>query len=177
MGLSLKKICKIFINTLGSPIFCFPDENNCGPPTILNGKYSEDPEGWYEEGEVIRVTCNPGLEHKNRAATAKCINGTWSSFPVCVSKSPTCPKRPSGCLNQVSEPSACTQKCQRRAYTPPRSLMALSSASRTETCLKWIQVSSTRVKKDTLWRDRPVETQSSAYLETGPTSRNAVSEI
>lgn len=155
----------------------FPDENDCVPPTIPNGKYNKDPMGWYEEGDVIRVTCDPGRELLNRVATAKCINGTWSSIPVCVSKCAACHKRPPGRLVQVSEPSACSQKVQRRAYSPPRSLMALSLRGRTETCLKWIQVSSTSVKTDTLSRERPVETKSSAYLETGPKSQNAVSKI
>lgn len=155
----------------------FPDENDCGPPTVLNGKYNQDPMGWYEEGDVIRVTCDPGREHQNRVATAKCINGTWSSIPVCVSKCAACHDRPPGRLIQVSEPSACSQKVQRRAYSPPRSLMAWSPTGRTETCSKWIQVSSTSVKTDTLSRERPVETKSSAYLETGPKSRNAVSKI
>lgn len=154
----------------------FPDENDCGPPTILNGIYNKDPTGWYEEGDVIRVTCDPGREHLNRVATAKCINGTWSSIPVCVSKCAACHKCPPGGLVQVSEP-ACSQEVQRRAYSPPRSLMALSLASRTKTCLRWIQVSSTSVKTDTLSRERPVETKSSASPETGPKSQNAVSGI
>lgn len=140
----------------------FPDENDCGPPTILNGKYNKDPMGWYEEGDVLRVTCDPGREHQDRVATAKCINGTWSTIPVCVSKCAACPRRPPERLIQVSEASACSQKVQRRAYSPPRSLMALSLASRTETCLKWIQLSSTSVKTDTLSRERAVETKSTA---------------
>lgn len=69
--------------------FCSPDKNKCSPPTIHNGKYSQDANGWYDEGEVIRVTCDPGYEHQDRVATAKCINGTWSSVPVCLSKSGT----------------------------------------------------------------------------------------
>lgn len=99
--------------------FCSPDENDCAPPTIPKGKYNTDPKGWYEEGEVIRVTCDLGHEHKNNVAAAKCINGTWSSIPVCVSKSAArhlarrpsgrLARRPSGRLAQVSEPSACSQ--------------------------------------------------------------------
>ncbi|XP_056912823.1 complement factor H-like [Takifugu flavidus] len=77
------------------------NENDCGPPTILNGKYNKGPMGWYEEGDVIRVTCDPGREHQDRVATAKCINGTWSSIPVCVKSPEAClppPKIPHGVI-------------------------------------------------------------------------------
>lgn len=160
-------------------IFCLPDENNCIPLTIPNGKYKEDTNGWYKEGEVIRVSCDPGYQHQGRVATAKCINGTWSSVPVCVSKSAEhqLTRRPSGLLVQVPHSSACSQEVGRRAPSPPRFLTPSSLASRTETCLRWIQASCTSVKTDTLWTVRSARRPSSAYPETGPTSQSAVSEI
>lgn len=68
-------------------MFCLPDENDCTSPTIPNGTYKKDENDLYKEGEVIRVSCDPGYQHQNNVATTKCINGTWSSVPVCVSKS------------------------------------------------------------------------------------------
>lgn len=160
-------------------IFGLPDENNCIPLTIPNGKYKEEDNGWFEEGEVIRVSCDPGYQHQNRVATAKCINGTWSSVPVCVSKSAEhqLTRRPPGLLVHVSHSSACWQEVGRRAPSHPRSLTPSSLASRTETCLRWIQAWSTSVKTDTLWTVREARRPSSAYPETGPMSQSAVSEI
>uniref|UniRef100_H3C398 Sushi domain-containing protein n=1 Tax=Tetraodon nigroviridis TaxID=99883 RepID=H3C398_TETNG len=45
---------------------------------------TKDENDLYKEGEVIRVSCDPGYQHQNNVATTKCINGTWSSVPVCV---------------------------------------------------------------------------------------------
>ncbi|XP_034469966.1 complement factor H-related protein 1-like isoform X2 [Hippoglossus hippoglossus] len=59
------------------------EEKACIPPTIANAKYTEASEGWYKEGHIIRITCDKGYEHKDNIATAKCINGTWSSLPMC----------------------------------------------------------------------------------------------
>ena len=65
-------------------------EKACIPPTIPNAKYTENSNGWYEEGHIIRITCDKGYHDKNQDATAECINGTWSSVPVCESKSVRC---------------------------------------------------------------------------------------
>ncbi|XP_037643546.1 CUB and sushi domain-containing protein 1-like isoform X7 [Sebastes umbrosus] len=59
------------------------DEKACMPPTIPNAIYTENTNGWYEERDKIWITCNEGYEHKNRDATAECVNGTWSSVPIC----------------------------------------------------------------------------------------------
>ncbi|XP_034467069.1 complement factor H-related protein 1-like [Hippoglossus hippoglossus] len=66
------------------------EEQACIPPTIANAKYTEASEGWYEEGHIIRITCDKGYEHKDNIATAKCINGTWSSLPMCEISIKTC---------------------------------------------------------------------------------------
>ena len=76
-------------------VFCFvvffiTDENACIPPTILNAIDNDNSNGWYENGHKIRIKCAIGYEHKNFSATAECTNGTWSSLPVCESKSVRC---------------------------------------------------------------------------------------
>ncbi|TKS80139.1 Complement factor H [Collichthys lucidus] len=59
------------------------DEKACFAPTILNANYTKNQDGWYEEGNKIRITCDTGYQPKNNDATAVCRNGTWSSVPVC----------------------------------------------------------------------------------------------
>ncbi|RCU34722.1 hypothetical protein DVA76_19280, partial [Acinetobacter baumannii] len=74
-------------------LFCsfFPsDEKACIPPDIPNAKYTETQNSWYNNGNILRIRCNEGYETKDRDATATCINGTWSSVPVCESKSDRC---------------------------------------------------------------------------------------
>ncbi|XP_042284113.1 complement factor H-related protein 1-like [Thunnus maccoyii] len=66
------------------------DEKACIPPTIPNAKYTENSNGWYEEGHIIRITCDKGYQDKNQDATAECINGTWSSVPVCEKSIQAC---------------------------------------------------------------------------------------
>uniref|UniRef100_A0A3Q3L031 Complement factor H-like n=1 Tax=Mastacembelus armatus TaxID=205130 RepID=A0A3Q3L031_9TELE len=58
-------------------------EKSCLPPTIPNAKYTEASNGWYKEEHTIRITCDKGYIPKNNAITAKCVNATWVSVPVC----------------------------------------------------------------------------------------------
>uniref|UniRef100_A0A665TMW7 Sushi domain-containing protein n=1 Tax=Echeneis naucrates TaxID=173247 RepID=A0A665TMW7_ECHNA len=62
----------------------------CFPPTIPNGKYTESSDGWYEERHILRIRCDPGYEQLNQIATASCLNGTWSSLPICESNITSC---------------------------------------------------------------------------------------
>nr|XP_020479732.1 complement factor H-like [Monopterus albus] len=59
------------------------DENSCFPPNIPNAKYRENPNGWYKNGDTIRITCDKGYTSKSHNAIARCINATWSSVPIC----------------------------------------------------------------------------------------------
>ncbi|XP_054452676.1 complement factor H-like [Anoplopoma fimbria] len=70
------------------------DEKACLPPTIPNGIYTVNTNGWYEERDIIRITCDKGYKHKNRVATAECITGTWSSVPVCEKSIHACGEPP-----------------------------------------------------------------------------------
>ncbi|XP_041805892.1 complement factor H-related protein 1-like [Chelmon rostratus] len=69
-------------------------ENACIPPAIPNAKYTENQNGWYEEGNVIRITCDKGYEYKDRNATATCRNGTWSSVLFCERSTHACGEPP-----------------------------------------------------------------------------------
>ncbi|KAK5859506.1 hypothetical protein PBY51_021059 [Eleginops maclovinus] len=66
------------------------DENACVPLTIPNANYVASTNGWYEKDDKIWVTCDEGYEHKDHDATAKCINGTWSSVPICEKSAEAC---------------------------------------------------------------------------------------
>lgn len=66
------------------------DESACFGPTIPNGKYPKNSNGWYEDGSTLTITCDGGFEHQNQINTTTCGNGKWSSAPVCESKSATC---------------------------------------------------------------------------------------
>ncbi|XP_074544729.1 complement factor H-related protein 2-like [Halichoeres trimaculatus] len=59
------------------------DEKACLPLKIKNAEYTENPNGWYEDGGKIRITCDDGYEVLNWDATAVCSNGAWTSVPVC----------------------------------------------------------------------------------------------
>ncbi|XP_030016489.1 complement factor H-related protein 2-like [Sphaeramia orbicularis] len=59
------------------------DANACIAPEIPNAKYTKSPNGWHEEGHKIRVTCIDGYEDRNHLAIAQCVNGNWTSMPVC----------------------------------------------------------------------------------------------
>ncbi|KAK5893156.1 hypothetical protein CgunFtcFv8_006054 [Champsocephalus gunnari] len=66
------------------------DEKACVPLTIPNGNYDASTDGWYGERDRIRVACDEGYEHKDRDATAQCINGAWSSVPICEKSTESC---------------------------------------------------------------------------------------
>ncbi|XP_033993990.1 complement factor H-like isoform X17 [Trematomus bernacchii] len=66
------------------------DEKACVPLTIPNGNYDASTDGWYGEREKIRVRCDEGYEHKDRDTTAQCINGAWSSVPICEKSTESC---------------------------------------------------------------------------------------
>nr|XP_020507211.1 complement factor H-like [Labrus bergylta] len=69
-------------------------EEDCLPPEIPNAKFNKKQNSWYNEGNTIRVTCDNGYELKNRDATAVCLNGTWTSVPVCEISNNTCGEPP-----------------------------------------------------------------------------------
>ncbi|KAL3054645.1 hypothetical protein OYC64_017556 [Pagothenia borchgrevinki] len=66
------------------------DEKACVPLTIPNGNYDASTNGWYGERDKIRVKCDEGYKHKDRDTTAQCINGTWSSVPICERSTESC---------------------------------------------------------------------------------------
>ncbi|XP_062261055.1 complement factor H-like isoform X2 [Platichthys flesus] len=73
------------------------EETACIPPTIANAKYTEASDGRYKDGDIIRITCDKGYEHKANVATARCRNGTWVSLPTCEISIKSCkapPKAP-----------------------------------------------------------------------------------
>ncbi|XP_023152570.1 coagulation factor XIII B chain-like [Amphiprion ocellaris] len=63
------------------------EEKSCLPPTIINGNYFENPNGWYAEHRTITIKCDDGYELKGQPERIRCINGTWPPLPVCE-KSP-----------------------------------------------------------------------------------------
>lgn len=71
-------------------VFYSSDENNCIPPNIPNAKYTEDSNGWYKDQRKIIIKCDKGYDPKDHHSTAQCINGTWSSVPICESKFVIC---------------------------------------------------------------------------------------
>ncbi|XP_034056671.1 complement factor H-like isoform X2 [Gymnodraco acuticeps] len=66
------------------------EEKACVPLTIPNGNYDASTVGWYEDRDKIRVRCDEGYEHKDRHNKAQCINGTWSSVPICERSTDSC---------------------------------------------------------------------------------------
>ncbi|XP_035861227.1 complement factor H-related protein 1-like isoform X1 [Sander lucioperca] len=68
------------------------DETACIPPDIPNAQYKKN--GWYENKNRCRITCDEGYVHKNRDATAICSNGTWSSVPACEKSIEACGEPP-----------------------------------------------------------------------------------
>ncbi|XP_074506998.1 coagulation factor XIII B chain-like [Sebastes fasciatus] len=70
------------------------DEKACMPPTIPNAIYTVNTNGWYEERHIIRIKCNEGYEHKDRDATAECVNGAWTSVPICEKSIRACSEPP-----------------------------------------------------------------------------------
>ncbi|XP_034558824.1 complement factor H-like [Notolabrus celidotus] len=70
------------------------DEKACVPLTVTNAKNTENSNSWFKEGEKIRITCMEGYELKNWDATAVCLNGTWSSVPICERSNQSCSEPP-----------------------------------------------------------------------------------
>ncbi|XP_070700925.1 complement factor H-related protein 1-like [Pempheris klunzingeri] len=70
------------------------DEDACISPDIPKAKYKKSQNGWYEEGDEIIITCDKGYEPKHQDATTICINGTWSSVPVCEKSAHACGEPP-----------------------------------------------------------------------------------
>uniref|UniRef100_A0A3P8RYR3 Sushi domain-containing protein n=1 Tax=Amphiprion percula TaxID=161767 RepID=A0A3P8RYR3_AMPPE len=68
------------------------NEKACIHPTVPNAKHPDNSNSWYEEGSTITITCNNGYEPK--ATTVKCVNGTWSSAPVCDKSIDACDEPP-----------------------------------------------------------------------------------
>uniref|UniRef100_UPI0037E88495 complement factor H-related protein 2-like n=1 Tax=Semicossyphus pulcher TaxID=241346 RepID=UPI0037E88495 len=70
------------------------DEKACTPLTIPNAGHTENSNGWFEQGHRIRITCDEGYELKNLDNTAICLNGRWSSVPVCEKSGHACGEPP-----------------------------------------------------------------------------------
>ncbi|KAK5859507.1 hypothetical protein PBY51_021060 [Eleginops maclovinus] len=70
------------------------DEKACTPPDLPNASYMENQSGWHEDAQTIRITCDEGYESKNRDTTAQCVNGKWSSVPVCQKITQSCGEPP-----------------------------------------------------------------------------------
>ncbi|XP_038570845.1 complement factor H-like isoform X1 [Micropterus salmoides] len=70
------------------------DEAACLPPEMPNAKYTENQNGWYEDGHMIRITCEKGYEPKDQDVTAICRSGTWSSVSVCERSIQVCGEPP-----------------------------------------------------------------------------------
>lgn len=58
--------------------------------TIPNSKPNNKDKVYYKNGQTQWINCATGYEPKDKNPTAKCQNGTWSSKPVCESKSEMC---------------------------------------------------------------------------------------
>ncbi|KAI3374404.1 hypothetical protein L3Q82_006228 [Scortum barcoo] len=68
------------------------NERACLPPTIPNGKYNESSNGWYEDGFIISIKCEPGYEPKGWDVT--CKNGIWSPLVACERSNNACGEPP-----------------------------------------------------------------------------------
>ncbi|KAM3604804.1 uncharacterized protein V6R79_016378 [Siganus canaliculatus] len=66
------------------------EKEACIPPVIPNAGYTRSQDGWYKQGHKIRIRCDPGYEHKLWTATALCVNGSWSTLPVCGKRDDAC---------------------------------------------------------------------------------------
>lgn len=64
-------------------VFYSSDEKNCIPPNIPNAKYTIQD----SNRSKINIICDDGYEPKDNQSMAQCINGKWSSVPICESKS------------------------------------------------------------------------------------------
>ncbi|XP_041848198.1 complement factor H-like isoform X2 [Melanotaenia boesemani] len=71
------------------------DETACILPTIPNAKPSQVPKGWYKDGTSMPVYCKEGYETEGSTPSyITCINGNWTSLPVCGKSSGGCTKPP-----------------------------------------------------------------------------------
>uniref|UniRef100_A0A3Q0RTE1 Sushi domain-containing protein n=1 Tax=Amphilophus citrinellus TaxID=61819 RepID=A0A3Q0RTE1_AMPCI len=68
------------------------DEKACLTPAIPNTIKTKNQKVWYETQTNIQVTCEDGYRLKD-ASDATCINGNWSSLPVCESNSCSAPPK------------------------------------------------------------------------------------
>ncbi|KAM6920617.1 complement factor H-like isoform 2-T2 [Lycodopsis pacificus] len=69
------------------------DENACVAPDIPNAQYTQK-SGWYNDKYKIRIKCNEGYDPKGHNVTTTCINGKWSSVPVCEKNIHACGEPP-----------------------------------------------------------------------------------
>ncbi|XP_051808841.1 complement factor H-like [Acanthochromis polyacanthus] len=70
------------------------DETSCLPPTIPNGHYIKNPNGWYSEHRGITIKCDDGYELSGQSDRIRCISGTWPSLPVCEKSPNACDEPP-----------------------------------------------------------------------------------
>ncbi|XP_055359599.1 complement factor H-like isoform X2 [Betta splendens] len=71
------------------------DESSCVEPDVNpNTRYSPSPTGWYENGKKIQIRCDKGYETKNNVLSATCVNGDWSSMPICEKRTDSCSEPP-----------------------------------------------------------------------------------
>ncbi|XP_049602575.1 complement factor H-like isoform X4 [Syngnathus scovelli] len=70
------------------------DDKNCIPPAIAHAKFTSSLMGWYENGKVIRITCDAGYSYKDGNAIAQCVNGSWDSVPICERSIQACDEPP-----------------------------------------------------------------------------------
>ncbi|XP_034056669.1 complement factor H-like isoform X2 [Gymnodraco acuticeps] len=124
-------------NDKWSPALQCIEEKACVPLTIPNGNYDASTDGWYQDTDKIRVRCDKGYEHKNNKATAQCINGTWSSVPICERSADSCgdpPKIPHAVIigNGYQEVSAESSQLQ---YKCEDGYAAEGAVSKTISCI------------------------------------------
>ncbi|KAG7239068.1 hypothetical protein INR49_030220, partial [Caranx melampygus] len=88
--------CNVFYRRVGpEKVMCYTDGTwswlcrkktdvkACIPPSIPNGHYTENSNGWYEEGYTMRTECDQGYEHRDSLAVTRCVAGEWTSLPIC----------------------------------------------------------------------------------------------
>ncbi|XP_034558825.1 complement factor H-related protein 4-like [Notolabrus celidotus] len=70
------------------------DETTCLRLEIPNAKDNDNRNDWYMHRDKIRITCEEGYELKKGDATAVCLNGIWTSVPICEISDTTCGEPP-----------------------------------------------------------------------------------
>uniref|UniRef100_A0A3Q1F9K6 Complement factor H-related protein 1-like n=1 Tax=Acanthochromis polyacanthus TaxID=80966 RepID=A0A3Q1F9K6_9TELE len=68
------------------------NEKACFHPDIPNAAHPDNANSWYEERSEINIACDNGYEPK--ATTVTCVNGAWSSAPVCNKSVDACGEPP-----------------------------------------------------------------------------------